>query len=125
MAKFVTEKKNNKQLENAYILYMIFASYFHKCICRTQAAEKRLFMYYKEMASGKQDSMEIRAIEAADKVFAGWEDVMKVSDSEAYILQQGDKYIIHFRTGLEALSIEVDKKGKFRVTKDWAAKLAA
>lgn len=115
MMKFGTEKKDNRQLENAYIFYMIFSSYFHKCICRSTTLEKKLMLYYKEMSQAKQESAEAEAIRAAENVLDGWKDTWEISDCEAHIGQKGQVYLLRFFTGLEELRIEIDKKGKYSI----------
>lgn len=112
MALFKLEKQDNRQLENAYIYYMIFASYFHKCVCRTGSMERKLFLYYKEMPTSKQESVEGKAIDAAEKTLGQWQSLLEISDCVSYISRRAELVVLHFLTGFEEVIIEVDAKGK-------------
>ena len=112
MALFKLEKQDNRQLENTYIYYMIFSSYFHKCVCRTTSMERKLLLYYKEMPVSRQESMEGKAIADADSALGQWKSLLEISDCVSYITRRDKNLIVRFLTGFEEIILEVDPKGK-------------
>lgn len=55
MANLYTKtRKKTRQEENAYMLYMMIGSCFHRCSCHSRMLKKNLFLYYKEMNPNNQ-----------------------------------------------------------------------
>lgn len=57
-----------KQKETTYILYMMIASMYKKCNCRSVFLETALSLYYREMSASKQ----IRRESAIEKELSYW-----------------------------------------------------
>ena len=108
-----------KMKTNAYILYMIIGSYFRKCTCTSVITEHNLFLYYKEMPSGKQITAEeeiISYLESYLKKEIG-DDLSMLEDlrCEVTITRYPCCYELHFYTGFEGFVAVVDKTGKYTV----------
>ena len=102
-----TEKKKHDTEEKAYITYMMAASYFNHCLCKTPALEERLFLYYKEMGMTKQLRMEEKIIELLESKVSGHSTKLAIMNAEAFIAGTEGHYTITFKTGFEKLVIEV------------------
>lgn len=110
-----TEKRNNKQQQMGYILFMIIGSYFHKSICNTKAMETSLFLHYKELSETRQEKLEERVIKNTERVLSGYLMVFEEMNCEISICRKGDYLLLVFETGLETITAEVDTKGNYRI----------
>ena len=114
-AKKFNEKLANKQEENAYILYMMLGSLFHKCNCRNESMIGRLFLYYREMQERKQEDMELRVLQAAQKICGGRLDELELLACDAFIERKGNCLLLCFDTGFERLEAQVWPNGFFKM----------
>lgn len=112
---FVTIKSSNVQKENAYILYMILSSYFHKCICRSKITEENLFLYYKNMSTGKQEKRESQIINAVGRAIGKKEQSLADLNCEFWILIENGQYRLIFKTWFEEVTAIVNKDGKYQI----------
>lgn len=120
---YYSPKKSNAQQACAYILYMIIGSYFHKCICMSEAAALNLFLYYKEMEPNKQIQKEMEVIQYLEKHFREELNCFSDLNCEAHIIRFQNHYRIIFYTGFEGMIVTVTEKGKYSVKYYSAANL--
>ena len=109
--------KCDKQMANAYILYMIVGSLFAKARMINSLMEGNLRNQYRELAEAKQEQQEAY-IENKLKQFAGdYIAVFHQMKSDIYVKKQDGYYFFWFRTGFEEMIAAVDGNGRIILDK--------
>lgn len=111
MAYKFTGKKKATQEEMAYIVYMIVGSYFNKVTCKSEFAEKRLYLYYMDMREQTQEKKEFRVIRQAEEILKNYAPAFGQMNCEVVIAHSDDKYRLDFVTGFEEVHAEIDTNG--------------
>lgn len=109
------EKTNNRQKENAYIIYMMTSSLFNKCTCISETYTKTLFLYYKEMKIHAQVSMEEKVLGHLNRLTLGYTDTLASMNCVAKIVPTQDTIELWFTTGFETLHASVEKNGHYTI----------
>lgn len=104
------ENAYNKQLATAYMVYMMFGSYFGKCRMRSRVEETHLRMHYMAMKVNDQ----YRNEEIIDGQANEFLHDAKVDDllCDVRAFSARDNYHVLFRTGILDYRADIDKKGK-------------
>lgn len=116
MAYKFTEKKDNKQQQVTYALYMIISSYFHKSICCSKCLETKLHLYYQELPAKSQEELEEKVILTVEKELEDILPMLEMMNCKSSIKRIRDEYYLLFETGFEKITVVVDKKGSYRIT---------
>lgn len=109
------EKRNTRQMEVAYIIYMMVGSMFNKVHCANEMTVDQLHLYYKEMGDFAQERGESRVLDAMAKKLGKYEGQFSQMNSSVSIAHEGDYIAISFYTGFENLIIYVAKNGEFAI----------
>lgn len=107
----IYRKKENNAGRNGYIVYMIVGSYFNKVTCKSEFAEKRLYLYYMDMREQTQEKKEFRIIRQAEEILKNYAPAFEQMNCEVVIAHSDDKYRLDFITGFEEVHAEVDING--------------
>ena len=121
MAYKFTEKKDNRQQQTTYALYMIISSYFHKSICNNKRLETNLHLYYQDLPTKKQEDLEEKLISDIENKLKDTLPVLEEMNCTASIRQYQGEYHLAFETGFETISVIVDKKGHYQFLKSGEA----
>ena len=116
MAYKFTEKKDNRQQQTTYALYMIISSYFHKSICCSKCLETKLHLYYQDLPFKSQEEMEEKVIVMVEKELGDILPALEMMNCKSYIKRHQDEYYLLFETGFENIAVVVDRKGNYRIT---------
>lgn len=112
----ITNNTNKKQKQVTYALYMMLGSYFHKSICRQQALETTLSLYYRDMSPEHQEVLETRMIQRIENVLGNMLPVLSELNSEVSISYRDGVYLLEFTTGFESVAAVVDRSGKYHIS---------
>ena len=113
--KFYDEKVNTTPEENAYMLYMIISSYFHKCYCHSKIMEKKLFLYYREMNQKYQVNIEEQMIENVEMELYSAVEILAKMNCDVQISHMNGGYQIIFYTGFESIKACIGCDGKYTI----------
>lgn len=109
-------KTNKKQKQITYALYMLIGSYFHKSVCRQQALETTLSLYYRDMSPARQEDLEARMIQRIEKALENLLPTLSALNSEVVISYRDEAYRLEFATGFESVVAVVDRSGKYDIS---------
>lgn len=107
------EKKDTRQQESAYILYMILGSCFHKSFCRSHQLERQLLLYYKEMSRKEQENKEERIIKAVENFLGEKSGEFASFNCDVTLYRKDEDLFLAFDTGFEVLLARVNRSGLF------------
>lgn len=105
MMKITVKNPNATQFQIEYGMYMMLASYFAKCTCRTRLLEERLNLFYKDLRENKQYEVEEaceRAIEKkilpelVERLHLDTPEQINNIECQMAFKNAGDHHILHF-----------------------------
>lgn len=108
------DKNYQKQCAETYMLYMMIGSYFSKTYCSNSLAEKRLYLYYKELPANRQTAEEERISRRFEKKYHDYLKQLENLHCEVHFSQKADKYIIYFRTGFDEIKVTVYPNSQYK-----------
>ena len=117
------ESNYNKQLAGAYIIYMMFGSYFRSCRMRNTLEEGHLKAHYTSMKQGAQYDKEQELDELSAQVLSEVPAGIRVDrlNCEVRCARVKGMYYVYFVTGLVDHMATVNQKGQvtiLRVSRD-------
>ena len=114
--------KCDKQMANAYILYMMAGSLFDKAKLTNRIIEGNLRNQYRELAKAKQEQQEAYTEKYLRQIAHEYISAFRIMKSDIYVRKQEGLYFFWFRTGFEEMIATVDRNG--RISLDMAYHLA-
>lgn len=115
MALKFQENKNTKMQQTTYIVYMMLASYYQKCICISKNLENQLFLYYKEMPSVKQVKKEEFVIHKLEQYLKPCLGKMENCNAKVKIQRCQDCYKLYFVSKEYSFIVWVNEEGQFTI----------
>lgn len=104
--------KCDKQMANAYILYMMAGSLFDKARITNSLIEENLRNQYRELTEAKQEQQETYTENRIKQIFSENLTAFKRMRADIYVKKQDGYYFFWFRTGFEELTASVDGNGR-------------
>lgn len=108
----VSTVKCDKQMANAYILYMMAGSLFEKARLTSRMTEANLRNQYRELSEAKQEQQEVYTEKKLQQYVSEYMTVFQQMQTDIYVKKQEGIYYFWFRTGFEEIIAAVDQKGK-------------
>ena len=109
--------KCDKQMANAYILYMMAGSIFYKARLTNKMIELNLRNQYWELAEAKQEQQELYTENMLKQFVSEYITTFKQMKSDIHVKKQDSFYFFWFRTGFEEMIAAVDRSGRIRLDK--------
>ena len=109
--------KCDKQMANAYILYMMAGSLFDKARLTNKMIELNLRNQYWELAEAKQEQQEVYTENMLKQFVSEYITTFKQMKSDIHVKKQDGFYFFWFRTGFEEMIAAVDRSGRIRLDK--------
>lgn len=109
--------KCDKQMANAYILYMMAGSLFDKARITNRMIEGNLRNQYRELAEAKQEQQETHTENRLKQFVGDYITAFKQMKSDVYVKKQDGYYFFWFRTGFEEMIAAVDRNGWIKLEK--------
>lgn|GEM_PF-523472 len=109
--------KCDKQMANAYILYMVGGSLFDKARLTNPIIEVSLRNQYRELAKDKQERQEIYTENMLRQSVGECMAVLGQMKSDIHVRKQDGYYLFWFRTGFEEIIAVVDRDGRINISR--------
>ena len=109
--------KCDKQMANAYILYMMAGSLFDKARLTNSLIEGNLRNQYRELAEAKQEQQETYIENKLKQYVSEYITAFQQMKSDIYVKKQDGYYFFWFRTGFEEMIASVDRNGRILLDK--------
>ncbi len=112
----VPKKPYDRQRAAGYIAYMMGASCFHSCTCKSFVQEQSFLLHYREMPEPKALRIEDQVLDELARL--GTRFLRRLSDlsCEAQFSVANGILVVQFDTGgFESISAKVNAGGKVRV----------
>lgn len=109
--------KCDKQMANAYILYMMAGSLFDKARLTNSLIEGNLRNQYRELTEAKQEQQEAHTENMLKRLVSEYMTAFQQMKSDIYVKKQDGYYLFWFRTGFEELIASVDGNGRIKMDK--------
>ena len=105
----------DKQMANAYILYMMAGSLFDKARLTNRIIETSFRNQYREMTIAKQEQQEVYTENRIKQFADEYITAFKQMKSDIYVKKRDGYYLFWFRTGFEEMIAAVDRDGRIRL----------
>jgi hypothetical protein len=109
--------KCDKQMANAYILYMMAGSLFDKARFINTIIEGNLYNQYKELTKVKQEQQEAYTEKMLKQLLGEYIIAFSQMRTDIYVKKQDGYYFFWFRTGFEEMIAAVDRNGRISIDK--------
>jgi len=109
--------KCDKQMANAYILYMIGGSLFDKARLTNPLIEVSLRNQYRELTKDKQEKQELYTENRFRQSVGECMAVLGQMKTDIHVRKQDGYYFFWFRTGFEEIIAAVDREGRITIDK--------
>ena len=109
--------KCDKQMANAYILYMMAGSLFDKARLSSPILEGNLRNQYRELAAAKQEQQEAYTEKRLNQSVGEYMSAFKQMKTDIYVKKKDGVYYFWFRTGFEEIIAAVNQKGRIILDK--------
>lgn len=116
------ENGYNKQLAAAYVVYMIFGSYFKKCRMTNPLEEEHLKAHYMSMKEKLQYEKEEFLDDLSTEVLGALN--VEHLTCEVHTTRVKELYCVLFFTGSQDFAAGIDRKGRVRILRIPASRAA-
>ncbi|MCD8083387.1 MAG: hypothetical protein LUE86_07780 [Clostridiales bacterium] len=112
----VPKKPYDCQRAAGYIAYMMGASCFHSCTCKSFSQEQSFLLHYREMPEPKALRIEDQVLDELAQLGTGFLRRLSDLSCEVQFSVENGILVVQFDTGgFESLSAEVNTNGSVRV----------
>jgi len=109
--------KCDRQMANAYILYMMAGSLFERARLTNPIIERNLRNQYRELSQAKQERQESFTENMLNQIVGDYTEAFGRMKSDIYVKKQDGCYCFWFRTGFEEIIAAVDSHGRIILDK--------